>query len=388
MLNTLSDKDFTFKKKNDNNWILEHSEKYFIVSNEIKLLLEILQRNNTNSTLAYQDFIKEFDYVSETDFNTIVSKNLKTLELDEEKEQNKKKEKSFILFETTILSPKKAEKWSKIIQPLFQPIFFWIGFSLLFTLAIYNIWTLHHFHLDTKYIMYLFIIYIISAFIHEFGHIAACNRFTKKNGEIGVGIYFLFPVFYSNITPIWGAKKEERIITNLAGVYVQLFIILFLYIVYLITDIHEIQDIIGASTVIILYQLIPFIRTDGYWILSDLTDSPNLLSNSNKRVINFLKNPFKLKLNNKNEGLELLYGLFNQIFMIFIIVRIILAYKTNLLTGPINLVKTIFTHPSQAYSYINENIELLFISIVFYLIVFNLIKRILPTKKNIQEAQH
>ena len=80
MLNTLSDKDFIFKKKNDNNWILEHSEKYFIVSNEIKLLLEILQRNNANSTLAYQDFIKEFDYVSEADFNTIISKNLKTLE--------------------------------------------------------------------------------------------------------------------------------------------------------------------------------------------------------------------------------------------------------------------------------------------------------------------
>ena len=387
MLNTLSDKDFIFKKKNDNNWILEHSEKYFIVSNEIKLLLEILKRNN-NSTLAYQDFIKEFDYVSETDFNSIVSQNLKTLELDEEREEGQKKEKSFILFETKILSPEKAGKWSKLIQPLFQPIFFWISFTLLFVLAIYNISTLHHFHLDTNYMVYLFIIYIVSAFIHEFGHIAACNRFTKKNGEIGVGIYFLFPVFYSNITPIWTAKKEERIITNLAGVYVQLYIIVALFIIYLITGIHEIQDIIALSTLVILYQLIPFIRTDGYWILSDLTDSPNLLSNSNKRVIDFIKNPFKFKINNKNEVLELIYGLFNQIFMIFIVVRIILTYKTKLFTGPIDLVKTIFTHPSKTFNFLNENVELLLISIVFYLIVFNLIKRILPSQKNIQEAQH
>ena len=387
MLNTLTYKEFSFTKKNENNWILEHSEKYFIVSNEIKLLLEILKRNN-NSTLAYQDFIKEFDYVSETDFNSIVSQNLKTLELDEEREEDQKKEKSFILFETKILSPEKAGKWSKLIQPLFQPIFFWISFTLLFVLAIYNISTLHHFHLDTNYMVYLFIIYIVSAFIHEFGHIAACNRFTKKNGEIGVGIYFLFPVFYSNITPIWTSKKEERIITNLAGVYVQLYIIVALFIIYLITGIHEIQDIIGVTTVIILYQLIPFIRTDGYWILSDLTDSPNLLSNSNKIVINFIKNPFKFKINNKNEVLELIYGLFNQIFMIFIIVRIILTYKTKLFTGPIDLVKTIFTHPSKTFNFLNENIELLLISIVFYLIVFNLIKRILPSQKNIQEAQH
>ena len=387
MLNTLTYKEFSFTKKNENNWILEHSEKYFIVSNEIKLLLEILKRNN-NSTLAYQDFIKEFDYVSETDFNSIVSQNLKTLELDEEREEGQKKEKSFILFETKILSPEKAGKWSKLIQPLFQPIFFWISFTLLFVLAIYNISTLHHFHLDTNYMVYLFIIYIVSAFIHEFGHIAACNRFTKKNGEIGVGIYFLFPVFYSNITPIWTAKKEERIITNLAGVYVQLYIIVALFIIYLITGIHEIQDIIALSTLVILYQLIPFIRTDGYWILSDLTDSPNLLSNSNKRVIDFIKNPFKFKINNKNEVLELIYGLFNQIFMIFIVVRIILTYKTKLFTGPIDLVKTIFTHPSKTFNFLNENVELLLISIVFYLIVFNLIKRILPSQKNIQEAQH
>ena len=387
MLNTLTYKEFSFTKKNENNWILEHSEKYFIVSNEIKLLLEILKRNN-NSTLAYQDFIKEFDYVSETDFNSIVSQNLKTLELDEEREEDQKKEKSFILFETKILSPEKAGKWSKLIQPLFQPTFFWISFTLLFVLAIYNISTLHHFHLDTNYMVYLFIIYIVSAFIHEFGHIAACNRFTKKNGEIGVGIYFLFPVFYSNITPIWTAKKEERIITNLAGVYVQLYIIVALFIIYLITGIHEIQDIIALSTLVILYQLIPFIRTDGYWILSDLTDSPNLLSNSNKRVIDFIKNPFKFKINNKNEVLELIYGLFNQVFMIFIIVRIILTYKTKLFTGPIDLVKTIFTHPSKTFNFLNENVELLLISIVFYLIVFNLIKRILPSQKNIQEAQH
>lgn len=387
MLNTLTYKEFSFTKKNENNWILEHSEKYFIVSNEIKLLLEILKRNN-NSTLAYQDFIKEFDYVSETDFNSIVSQNLKTLELDEEREEDQKKEKSFILFETKILSPEKAGKWSKLIQPLFQPIFFWISFTLLFVLAIYNISTLHHFHLDTNYMVYLFIIYIVSAFIHEFGHIAACNRFTKKNGEIGVGIYFLFPVFYSNITPIWTAKKEERIITNLAGVYVQLYILTALFILYLITGIHEIQDIIALSTLVIIYQLIPFIRTDGYWILSDLTDSPNLLSNSNKRVIDFIKNPFKFKINNKNEVLELIYGLFNQIFMIFIVVRIILTYKTKLFTGPIDLVKTIFTHPSKTFNFLNENVELLLISIVFYLIVFNLIKRILPSQKNIQEAQH
>lgn len=235
---------------------------------------------------------------------------------------------------------------------------------------------MHHFHLEKEYMLLLFLLYLVSAFIHEFGHVAACNRFTKKNGEVGVGIYFIFPVFYSNITPIWSAKKQERIITNLAGVYVQLFIIAALYIVYLITHNHQLLDVIGISTMIILYQLIPFIRTDGYWIVSDLTDIPNLLPSSTNSVSRFFKNPFKFKLTSKKETFIFLYGLFNQFVMIYIVYRIIITYQYKLISGSIDLIKTIFNQPKEIINYLNTNIELMIISIVFYLIMFNLIKRI------------
>ncbi|MDM1299645.1 hypothetical protein HXZ94_14200 [Empedobacter falsenii] len=374
MFSTLTDINFSFTKKNKQTWVLEHSEKFFIVSDEIKSLLEILKKNKYNLELSYKEFIEEFEFVSSEEFKNIVEQNLETLELNKI-EQNQTKEKSFILFETKLISKEKAATISKIIQPLFQPTFFWIAFTFLFIFSVYNLSQMHHFHLEKKYMLFLFLIYIISAFIHEIGHIAACNRYTKKNGEVGVGIYFIFPVFYSNITPIWGAKKQERIITNLAGVYVQLFLIFGLFIAYLLTDNHQIQDIIAISTMIILYQLIPFIRTDGYWIISDLTDIPNLLPNSTQKINQLFKNPLKINLKNKKDWFILVYGIFNQIIMLYVIVNIIVAYKEQLITGPIQFLKTVFTQPKEIINYLNINIELMIISTVFYMIIFNLIRR-------------
>ena len=386
MHNTILDKDITFTKKKDN-WILEHSEKYFVVSDEIKLLIEILKKHNSNINEAYNDFIEQFEYVSKEEFSQIIEQNINNLELDREHIENNKKEKSFILFETKILSKENSAKLSKIIQPLYQPTLFWIVFTLLFSLSIYNVFTIAEIHLEKKYILFLFLTYILTALIHEIGHIAACNRFTKKNGEIGIGVYFIFPVFYSNITPIWTATKQQRIITNLAGVYIQLYIVAFFYFIYLITGNIQIQNVVAISTVVILYQLIPFIRTDGYWILSDITNSPNLLSNSSEEVIKFFKNPLKYKITNKTNLLEFSYGLLNQLFMLYIVTNIIINYNIKLIDFPVELIKTIITEPKQILNYLNNNIQLILISVVFYMIVFNQIKRIIPNK-NKEEAQH
>ena len=386
MHNTILDKDITFTKKKDN-WILEHSEKYFVVSDEIKLLIEILKKHNSNINEAYNDFIEQFEYVSKEEFSQIIEQNINNLELDREHIENNKKEKSFILFETKILSKENSAKLSKIIQPLYRPSFFWIVFALLFSLSIYNVFTIAEIHLEKKYILLLFLTYILTALIHEIGHIAACNRFTKKNGEIGIGVYFIFPVFYSNITPIWTATKQQRIITNLAGVYIQLYIVAFFYFIYLITGNIQIQNVVAISTVVILYQLIPFIRTDGYWILSDITNSPNLLSNSSEEVIKFFKNPLKYKITNKTNLLEFSYGLLNQLFMLYIVTNIIINYNIKLIDFPVELIKTIITEPKQILNYLNNNIQLILISVVFYMIVFNQIKRIIPNK-NKEEAQH
>ena len=62
---------------------------------------------------------------------------------------------------------------------------------------------------------------VISIIFHELGHSSACRYYNAEHKEIGFGIYFIFPVFYSNVTDIWRLKPSQRIVVDLAGLYFQ-----------------------------------------------------------------------------------------------------------------------------------------------------------------------
>lgn len=64
-------------------------------------------------------------------------------------------------------------------------------------------------------------------------------------------------------------------------------------------------------------QLLPFIRSDGYWLLNDIFGIDNLMDKSSKKVLEFLKNPFSF-FNKKilsHYGL-FLYGIINVLFVV------------------------------------------------------------------------
>jgi putative peptide zinc metalloprotease protein len=116
--------------------------------------------------------------------------------------------------------------------------------------------------------------------IHEFGHIAACRNSGLKHGGVGFGFYFIMPVMYADITNIWLANKERRIIANMGGIFSELLYASVLVIIYLLTQ-NPIFYIAGLSIALfVVFELNPFVRFDGYWILSDLTNTPNLLQKS------------------------------------------------------------------------------------------------------------
>ncbi|MCR5890387.1 hypothetical protein LRS06_21910 [Hymenobacter sp. J193] len=116
-----------------------------------------------------------------------------------------------------------------------------------------------------------------SLLLHEAGHIAACARLGLRHGGIGFGFYaYVFPVLFADITGIWQATKQQRVIGNLAGIFMQLLLATGLTTAYLL---QPYAPLLLASTGIALtavWQLNPFVRRDGYWLLSDLTNTPNL----------------------------------------------------------------------------------------------------------------
>ena len=60
---------------------------------------------------------------------------------------------------------------------------------------------------------------LLSTLFHECGHAAACRYGGAKPGRIGIGIYLVWPVFYTDVTDSYRLTKTGRLRTDLGGVY-------------------------------------------------------------------------------------------------------------------------------------------------------------------------
>lgn len=116
--------------------------------------------------------------------------------------------------------------------------------------------------------------------LHELGHAAATARWGQKPAEIGIGLYLIFPVLFSNVTSAWALTLRQRIVVNLGGIYLQ-----GLAIACLVPfQIHGNDPVLALVIVLNLFSILvnlnPFFRFDGYWIYSDLFGIPNLRERS------------------------------------------------------------------------------------------------------------
>jgi putative peptide zinc metalloprotease protein len=119
---------------------------------------------------------------------------------------------------------------------------------------------------------------VASALFHECGHAAGCRRGGARPGRIGVGIYLVWPAFFTNVTDSYRLSRAGRLRTDLGGVYFNLIFILGLAGVYAATSSKILLLVMAATHLEMLEQLLPFVRFDGYFILSDLVGVPDLFA--------------------------------------------------------------------------------------------------------------
>lgn len=119
---------------------------------------------------------------------------------------------------------------------------------------------------------------VASAAFHELGHAAACSYGGAAPGAIGAGIYLAWPAFYTDVTDTYRLNKAGRLRTDLGGVYFNAVFILAIAGVYFATRFQPLLVVVVVAHLEIVHQLLPFVRLDGYYILSDLTGVPDLFS--------------------------------------------------------------------------------------------------------------
>ena len=119
---------------------------------------------------------------------------------------------------------------------------------------------------------------VASAAFHECGHAAGCRYGGARPGRIGVGIYLVWPSFFTNVTDSYRLSRAGRLRTDLGGLYFNLIFMLALAGVYAGTSAEVLLLVIAVTHLEMLEQLLPFVRFDGYFILSDIVGVPDLFA--------------------------------------------------------------------------------------------------------------
>lgn len=131
----------------------------------------------------------------------------------------------------------------------------------------------------------LFLLYIGMVFVkslHELGHAMVCKRFGGEVHTMGVMLLVFTPLPYMDATSSWSFRsKWQRAFVGSAGMITELFVAALFTFVWAKTGqgtLHSLSYNIMfiASVSTLIFNGNPLLRFDGYYILSDVLDIPNL----------------------------------------------------------------------------------------------------------------
>jgi putative peptide zinc metalloprotease protein len=122
--------------------------------------------------------------------------------------------------------------------------------------------------------------------LHEIGHGLACKHFGGECHEIGVMFLVLTPCLYCNVSDSWMLPNRwHRAAIGAAGMYVEIVLASICTFIWWFTEpgplnyiALNVMFISSVSTV--LFNANPLLRYDGYYILSDILEIPNLRQKS------------------------------------------------------------------------------------------------------------
>jgi putative peptide zinc metalloprotease protein len=119
---------------------------------------------------------------------------------------------------------------------------------------------------------------VASAGFHELGHAAACRYGGATPAGMGVGIYLVWPAFYTDVTDAYRLPKRSRLRVDLGGLYFNAVVADLTLVAWLLWRVDALLLLVALQLLQMVKQLSPVIRADGYHILSDATGVPDLFS--------------------------------------------------------------------------------------------------------------
>lgn len=135
----------------------------------------------------------------------------------------------------------------------------------------------------------IFFLLIISLTAHELAHAVCCVHYGGEVKNMGIVLFFLFPTLFCDVTRTYMFKnKYHKVFVSLAGVACQLAMGSVVLLIYMLTGAEYLFLFYMMNLVVALFNMIPFLKLDGYWVVVHLTGVYNLNVKSRQMIFMFL----------------------------------------------------------------------------------------------------
>lgn len=156
---------------------------------------------------------------------------------------------------------------------------------------------------------------------HELAHALAVKHFKRTVYDFGVGWFWISPMAYCDTSDMWlESDNKKRLVVDIAGIYIHLF---FCGIAMICTFFIQEPNfklffwIIAVTNYFgIISNLDAIIELDGYYILMDYLDKPNLKTASIRWLLHDVKKTFLDSTLKKEFAPEITYWIYVMIYLI------------------------------------------------------------------------
>lgn len=151
-----------------------------------------------------------------------------------------------------------------------------------------------------QYIIFYFMM-ISTTMLHEMGHAICCCRHGGKISSMGVMLFFLIPCFFCDVSDIYMFKDRKKsfgvAISGIMINYTMGTIACLAYFAFNTNGVYLplLMFYYFANIGFLVFNLIPFVKLDGYWVATALLEVDNLMDKSILTFLTGVISPKKLK---------------------------------------------------------------------------------------------
>jgi putative peptide zinc metalloprotease protein len=250
-----------------------------------------------------------------------------------------------------LVDPERFLRW---LLPVVRPLFGWFG-ALLWLAVVIPAAILFVTHwsdltegvldriLVPRNLFAIWILFPLVKIFHEFGHAFACQTYGGEVHDMGIMLLVIAPVPYVDATSASAFREKwRRVVVGAAGMLVELFLAAIALFVWLNAEAGVVRSmayntIFIASVSTLLFNGNPLLRYDGYYILADLLEMPNLRNRSTtyllylcERYLFGSKDAQRQRATGSERFWFVTFGILSFVYRTFVVVAILMFVAQKL----------------------------------------------------------